>query len=165
VGGERSPWISFGPDGVAYLSTLAWAHFVTPPLDEYVSVVHVSTSTDGGRSWSRAVLVSGPESMASSPVVVADPKRPGVAYEVWTNEAFALPVGARGAINSLYFQMTRDHGATWSAPRAIDTASANDPFDYAGLSVLDDGTLVATSSLLREATAGGQVAADQLRVC
>jgi BNR repeat-like domain len=143
------PLISFGPDGVAYLSTITWAHFVTPPLDEYVSVVHVSTSTDGGRSWSRAVLVSGPESVASSPVmVVADPKRPGVAYEIWANEAFGLPVGARGAINSLYFQMTSDHGATWSAPRAIDTTvGANDVFDTQGLSVLDDGTLVATSSL------------------
>src|SRR5436309_1839596 len=35
------PWISFGPHGTAYLSTLTWAHFVTPPASRYVSVVHV----------------------------------------------------------------------------------------------------------------------------
>lgn len=143
------PWISIGPDGVAYLSTVTWAHFETPPLDEYVSVVHVSTSTNGGRSWSKAVLVSGPDSVASSPVVVvADPKRPGVAYELWANEAFGMPVGVRGATNSLYLQMTSDHGATWSAPHAIDTTTdPNDVFDSSQLSILDNGTLVATSSL------------------
>ena len=54
-----APWISFGPDGVAYLSTLTWAHFATPPPDEYLSVVHVQTSFDGGRSWSAPAFLSG----------------------------------------------------------------------------------------------------------
>jgi hypothetical protein len=35
------PWLSIGPDGTAYLSALTWAHFVTDPLSDYVSLVHV----------------------------------------------------------------------------------------------------------------------------
>src|SRR5690349_9903864 len=53
------PWVSIGPDGVVYLSTLTWAHFVTPPASAYVSVVHVQTSRDGGRTWSRPVFLAG----------------------------------------------------------------------------------------------------------
>ena len=57
-----------------------------------------------------------------------------------------MPVGARGA-TSLNFAMSRDYGATWSAPSAIATAGLSDLFGNPQLSVLNDGTLVATSSL------------------
>ena len=89
------PWVSFGPDGVAYLSTLTWAHFVTPPASSYVSDVHVQTSRDGGRTWSRPVFVSGTAPVSDKPMVLADPYRRGVAYEIWRNQAFGLPVGTR----------------------------------------------------------------------
>src|SRR5262249_52575866 len=88
------PWISFGPDGVAYLSTLTWAHFVTPPLTDYVSVVHAQTSTNGGRTWHKPVLVSGARSVSDKPMIVADPHHAGVAYEIWRNQSFGLPVGS-----------------------------------------------------------------------
>jgi hypothetical protein len=140
------PWISFGPDGVAYLSTLTWAHFATPPFTKYVSVVHVQISRDGGRTWMPPVLLSGPRSVSDKPMVVADPFQARVAYEIWRNQSFGLPVGPRGKTR-LYFAVTRNWGATWSAPVTI---ARGNPFDFFGspqLSVLNSGELVATSSL------------------
>jgi hypothetical protein len=150
------PWISFGPDGVAYLSTLTWAHFATPPFTDYVSVVHVQTSSDGGRSWSSPVLLGAPDAVSDKPMVAADPYHAGVAYEVWRNQSFGLPVGTRGATR-LDFAFTRDGGASWSAPVRIAAGSPSDFFGNPQLSVLRNGMLVATSSLAD--SAGG---ADQL---
>jgi hypothetical protein len=144
------PWISFGPDGVAYLSTLTWAHFVTPPLTDYVSVVHVQISTDGGRAWHKPVLVSGARSVSDKPMIVADPYHAGVAYEIWRNQSFGLPVGGRGKTR-LYFAVTRNRGSSWSSPVTIARGSPMDFFGTPELSVLRDGVLVATSSLANPA--------------
>ncbi|MEA2145787.1 MAG: hypothetical protein QOG59_1374, partial [Solirubrobacteraceae bacterium] len=103
------PWISFGPDGVAYLSTLTWANFADPPFGDYVSVVHVQTSRDGGRTWSAPALLGAARAVSDKPMVLADPTHPGVAYEIWRNQAFGLPVGPRGATR-LYMAATRDKG-------------------------------------------------------
>lgn len=143
---SAAPWISFGPDGTAYLSTLTWAHFVTPPLRRYVSLVHVQTSFNGGRTWSKPALVSGPGSVADTPTLTADPHRPGVAYDIWRNQAYGLPVGTRGR-TALEFTRTADYGRTWSAPHAIATAGRKDFFGSPQVSALSSGTLVATSSL------------------
>src|SRR5260370_13486016 len=69
-------WVSFGPDGTVYFTTLAWAHFVTEPTSDYVSVVYTSTSTNGGRTWSRATLVSPAGAHAVKDMVLADPSPP-----------------------------------------------------------------------------------------
>lgn len=140
------PWISFGPDGVAYLSTLTWANFADPPFSDYVSVLHVQTSSDGGRTWSDPVLLSAANAVSDKPMVLADPRHPGVAYAIWRNQAFGLPVGARG-LTRLYTARTRDGGHTWSAPVTIARGEASDFFGNPQLSILADGTLVASSSL------------------
>jgi hypothetical protein len=140
------PWLSFGPDGVAYLSTLTWAHFVTPPASDYVSVVHVQTSRDGGRTWSEPVFLAGHHAVSDKPMVVADPYRAGVAFEVWRNQSFGMPVGQRGA-TELLFARTADWGRTWTSPIRIAAGAATDFFGSPQLSVLRGGALVATSSL------------------
>ncbi len=139
-------WVSFGPDGRAYMSTLTWAHFVTPPATGYVSVVHVQTSTDGGRTWSAPVFLDGRHSVSDKPMVLADPRHRGVAYEIWRNQSFGMPVGARGA-TELLFSRTDDGGRTWSAPRHIADGSDSDFFGSPQVSVLKNKTLVATTSL------------------
>ena len=139
-------WASFGPDGTVYLSTLTWAHFVTPPATGYVSVVHVQVSHDGGRTWSKPVFLDGHESVSDKPMVVADPWHAGVAYEIWRNQSFGMPVGARGA-TELLFARTTDFGRTWSTPRHIADGQPDDFFGSPQLSVLRNGTLVATTSL------------------
>jgi hypothetical protein len=140
------PWLSIGPDGTAYLSALTWAHFVTGPLSDYTSLVHVQTSRDGGRTWSDPVYLAGHHAVSDKPMVVADPYRPGVAYEIWRNQSFGLPVGDRGKTR-LLFASTRDAGRTWGDPIVIERGSDADFFGSPQLSVLRNGTLVATSSL------------------
>ncbi len=144
-------WVSFGPDGIAYLSSLSWAHFVTPPASEYVSVVHVQTSRDGGRTWSEPVFLDGQRSVSDKPMVLADPTRRGVAYEIWRNQSFGMPVGDRGATR-LLFARTGNAGRTWTRPVQIAAGTPDDFFGTPMISKLRDGTLVATTSL---ATASG----------
>jgi hypothetical protein len=139
-------WLSIGADGIAYMTTLSWAHFVTPPASGYVSVVHVQTSRDGGRTWSAPVFLDGHHSVSDKPMVSADPHRRGVAYVIWRNASFGMPVGARGA-TELLFSRTRDGGRTWTSPVKIDTAGVSDFFGTPEVSTLRNGTLVATSSL------------------
>lgn len=153
TGNVSQPWeasgdpsLSFGPDGVAYLSTLTWAHFASPPFADYVSIVHVQTSRDGGRTWSAPLLLGAANAVSDKPTVVADPYHAGVAYAIWRNQAFGLPVGDRGATR-LYFASTRDGGRSWSAPDTIAAGATTDFFGNPQLSALRDGTLVATSSL------------------
>ena len=140
------PWISIGPDGTAYLSALTWAHFVTPPTSDYVSLLHVQTSADGGRSWSRPVYVDGHHAVSDKPMVLADPHRAGVAYVIWRNQGFGLATGAR-AETKLLFASTHDAGRTWSRPTLIEPGSPTDFFGTPQVSILRGGTLVATSSL------------------
>jgi hypothetical protein len=140
------PWLSFGPNGVAYLSTLSWAHFVTPPASGYVSVVHVQTSRDGGRTWSKPMFLAGHHAVSDKPMVVADPYRAGTAYEIWRNQSFGLPVGSRGR-TLLLFARTTNGGETWTRPIQIDRGGPSDFFGSPQLSVLRGGALVATSSL------------------
>jgi hypothetical protein len=140
------PWLSFGPDGIAYLSTLSWAHFVTPPSSRYVSVIHVQTSHDGGRTWSRPTFLAGHRAVSDKPMVVANPHRPRVAYAIWRNQSFGLPVGNRGRTR-LLFARTTDGGETWTRPIRIARGRLSDFFGSPQVSVLRGGALVATSSL------------------
>jgi len=144
------PWLSVGPDGTAYFSSLTWAHFVTPPASRYVSVVHVQTSQNGGRTWSKPVNLDGANSVSDKPMVVADPWHAGVAYEIWRNQSFGLPVGDRGKTR-LYFASTHNAGQTWTRPTTVARGKRSDFFGTPEVSILRDGTLVATSSLARAA--------------
>ena len=140
------PWVSIGPDGTAYLSALTWAHFVTPPTDRYVSLVHVQTSTDQGQTWSKPVDLDGQNAVSDKPMVLANPYRAGVAYVIWRNQSFGLATGQR-ARTELLFASTHNAGRSWSTPVVIERGSESDFFGSPQLSVLRSGTLVATSSL------------------
>jgi hypothetical protein len=140
------PWISIGPDGTAYLSALTWAHFVTAPTSDYVSVLHVQTSRNGGRSWSRPLDLGGRNAVSDKPMVLANPHRAGVAYVIWRNQGFGLASGRR-AETRLLFASTHDGGRTWTRPTLIEPGAPTDFFGTPQVSILRSGTLVATSSL------------------
>ena len=117
-----------------------------------MSVVHVQTSRDNGRTWSEPSFLAGHHAVSDKPMVLADPYHAGVAYEIWRNQSFGLPVGDRGR-TLLLFARTTDGGRTWTRPVRIARGRPSDFFGSPQLSVLRGGTLVATSSLAT--TSGG----------
>jgi hypothetical protein len=136
-------WVSFGPDGAVYFTTLAWAHFETPPTSDYVSVVYTAVSRDGGKTWSHATLVSPPDATADKDMIVADPHRAGTVYDVWDNAGFGLVPSPRGA-NKLIFSKSTDWGRTWTST-TVARFPDSQPGTDSQLSVLKDGTLVETA--------------------
>jgi hypothetical protein len=96
------PWVSVGPDGRIYLSTLS-------------DVVSVLTSTDWGASWSAPVVLRG-RGVNDKPIVTADPRRAGTAYLVWSDY---LPTKPPGTESDELLSITHDGGQTWSKPKVI----------------------------------------------
>lgn len=109
-------WTTFGPDGTAYLVSLAIPFFGQ-------SAVLVSTSRTGGLTWSDAAVlqydVDGP--MNDKPTITADPHRAGVAYVVWNrNEFSGDPNGPDAAPDGpAWFARTLDGGHSWEPARKI----------------------------------------------
>jgi hypothetical protein len=96
------PWVSVGPDGRIYASTLS-------------DVVSVLTSTDWGATWSTPVLLRG-QGLNDKPIVTADPRRAGTAYVVWSDY---LPTKPPGTESNEVLSITHDGGRTWSTPRVM----------------------------------------------
>jgi hypothetical protein len=108
------PWVSIGPDGRAYASTIA--------VGPRVNAVLVVTSTDGGRSWGQLHAVLQEPNAAGyndKPSVTADPVRAGRAYVVWDR----TPPG-KNPPQPTWLSVTADGGRTWSPARRISFQTA-----------------------------------------
>lgn len=128
-GGEATsdPWLSVGGDGIAYLASLPGRRH----RGRLETSVVVNRSTDGGRTWSEPVMVSADRRGNDKETLTAHPRRPGVAYIVWTKVAAGV-----------MFSRTTDGGATWSPPQAVpDGRTLID----VRLTVRHDDTLVLTA--------------------
>jgi hypothetical protein len=107
------PWVSVGPDGRIYVSTLS-------------DVVSVLTSTDWGAHWSPAATVRG-RYLSDKPTITADPRRPGTAYLTWSDY---LPTRPPGTESDEVVSITHDGGRSWSTPRVVlGHGSARGPED------------------------------------
>jgi len=113
------PWVSFGPDGTAYLSALSF------DADTPRNAVAASVSHDGGRTWQHTTeLIKDTqlEFFNDKNSVTADPVRTGTAYQVW-DRLDGGPTGVQLITGPTMLSVTHDFGRTWSAPRVIvDTA-------------------------------------------
>jgi len=144
------PWVSFGPDGVAYFTSLVWAHFNTPPFTKYVSILQETTSFNGGKTWTKPVLLSAPNAVSDKDANFADPNHPGTDYAAWRNQGFGL-VSTPRAKTALLFAKTTDWGATWTRPIVVDTGTLKQFFGTPQVVALANGTIVVTSSLANTA--------------
>jgi BNR repeat-like domain len=144
------PWVSFGPDGVAYFTSLVWAHFNTPPFKKYVSILQETTSFNGGKTWTTPVLLSAPNAVSDKDANFADPNHPGTDYAAWRNQGFGL-VSTPRAKTELLFAKTTDWGAHWTAPIVVDTGTLRQFFGTPQVVALANGTIVVTSSLTNSA--------------
>jgi hypothetical protein len=122
-------WLSYGPDGTVYLSSLS-GHFPQGSSSPVTAVV-VSVSRDGGRTWSSPHTVQQANPVNDKDTIAADPTQAGVVYVIWD------------AGTSLQFSVSHDHGRHWSAERAIYTSSKKGFYPQGGsLAVLPNGTLL-----------------------
>ncbi|HLW12862.1 MAG TPA: hypothetical protein VKU81_09215, partial [Casimicrobiaceae bacterium] len=104
------PWVSMGPDGIAYQVAIAFngATFANGSS----SAVLASRSTDGGRNWSApaALILDASAPFNDKESITADPAAPGYAYAAWDR----LEPSGHGPA---YFSRTTDGGMTWEAAR------------------------------------------------
>ena len=114
-------WVTFGPESTAYLLSLA-----IPFFNE--TAVLVSTSADGGLTWSDPAVLTqeANNAMNDKPTITADPNHPGTAYAVWTHNEFpvdqAVPRAEQvtGASRGPeWFSRTLDGGRSWEPAREI----------------------------------------------
>jgi hypothetical protein len=117
---NSDPWVSFGPDGVAYASALAF-NILSP---NNANAVVVGTSTDGGQTWGNLKAIRGsafPNAQNSTDKnsTTADPVTDGTAYTVW--DTLTSPtdnpddrIHAAAYSGPAYFSKTKDGGQTWS---------------------------------------------------
>jgi hypothetical protein len=125
---ERSsdPWVTFSPNGVAYQISLS-VNFVNDP----VTAILVSKSTDGGDTWSEpTTLVRDPSGEApflfnDKESITADRNDSNYVYAIWDRLRFpsdSANFNAQHAFSfrgDAIFSRTTDGGVTWEPARAI----------------------------------------------
>jgi hypothetical protein len=107
---DADPWISFGPRGTAYLSSIP-ANTPAQPSLVFFSAIAVNRSGDDVH-WSQPSIVSPLGSdFNDKDSITADPNRPGTVYVVW-----ARRYGAEAESGRAYFSRSVDAGRTWTEP-------------------------------------------------
>ncbi|HEV2452275.1 MAG TPA: sialidase family protein [Streptosporangiaceae bacterium] len=130
------PWLSFSSDGrILYASSLVFDG------NNPVNSLLVSTSRDGGQTWSRPatiIHVTNAPYINDKESVTADPFHRDVAYMVWDR---LNP--KRGNGQPVWFAKTTNGGLSWSQPRKIYDPTAEGASTEGNIvTVLPDGTLV-----------------------
>lgn len=139
------PWLSTGPDGTVWLAGISLDLRESSPRLPYRTRLQVSTSPDGGLSWSApSVVVAGTGRLHDKPSLVADPRRPGHAHVVWTEFLTALGPPADG----IHLASTTDGGRTWSEPRRLPFPVPSGAVPQGAIvTVLPDGALSVVTTL------------------
>ena len=119
------PWVSIGPDGIAYASALSFN--LTVP--DNANAVAAARSTDDGKTWDHIQPVPGgffqkADNSTDKNSTTADPTKPKTAYTVW--DTLTLPTDnpddnphTAAYTGPAYFSKTTDGGKTWSQAQII----------------------------------------------
>jgi hypothetical protein len=119
------PWVSIGPDGIAYASALSFN--ITVPNN--ANAVVAARSTDGGATWDHIQPIPGAffqtaDNSTDKNSTTADPTKNGTAYTVW--DTLTLPTDnpddnphTQAYTGPAYFSKTTDGGNTWSQAQII----------------------------------------------
>jgi len=148
------PWVSFGPDGIAYASALAF-NILVP---NWANAVAVASSTNGGATWDNVGPIPGSEFTQAAQgtdknSTTADPTRNKTAYTVW--DTLILPTDhpddnphTASYTGPAYFSKTTDGGQTWSQAKIIiDTKTRQQTIGNI-IVVAPDGTLYDFTDLI-----------------
>ncbi len=119
------PWVSIGPDGIAYASALSFN--ITVPNN--ANAVVAARSTDGGATWDHIQPIPGAffqtaDNSTDKNSTTADPTKNKTAYTVW--DTLTLPTDnpddnphTQAYTGPAYFSKTTDGGKTWSQAKII----------------------------------------------
>jgi hypothetical protein len=146
------PWVSFDAAGKAYQISLGIVS-----ASGIFSGVEVSTSADGGATWSapnRLITDNDPIFFNDKQSITGDPNQAGHAYATWIrgnlpgwDNISIVGAGHSFAYRGLpMFSKTIDGGATWSTP--VPMVNANVYAQGNQIAVLPDGTLVDIMAIL-----------------
>ena len=133
------PWVSIGKDGIIYVSAL-----VARPRSSagMTRDIIVSISRDHGSTWERPAVVESvttPPSYPDKDAMLADPRRPGLAYVVWAE--YGATATTVSSVDQVFFARTTDAGRSWSKSAPIysghDEAQQNQLLMTAGGVLLD----------------------------
>lgn len=129
------PWVSFSPNGVAYITAIAFTGDAL--VAGSVSAVLVSRSMDGGVTWSNpvALIVDHGDAFNDKETVTADANDSNIAYEVWDR----LDSDNHGPT---YFARTTDGGQTWEPARSIYDPGIGNQTIGNEIAVLSGGDIV-----------------------
>lgn len=122
---NSDPWVSFGPDGTAYASALAF-NILVP---NWANSVAVATSRNFGATWDHVGEIPGSAftqfaQSTDKNSTTADPVKAGTAYTVW--DTLIEPTDnpddnphTSSYTGPAYFSKTTDGGAHWSQAQVI----------------------------------------------
>jgi BNR repeat-like domain/BNR/Asp-box repeat len=146
------PWVSIGPDGIAYAVGLS---FNVANNNNAVAAV---VSKDGGKTWSTHRYLIRDDNQNQffddKESVTADPSLAKTAYAVWDRLVGPADNPAVAAHNfhsftgPAWFSKTTDGGKTWSAPQIIVPTGQNQQTIDNQIVVGPDGTLYDFTDLI-----------------
>ncbi len=129
------PWVTFSPNGVAYVISISFTGNMLTPGS--LSSVLVSNSADGGASWSdpATLILDGATAFNDKETITADPNDPNYVYAVWDR----LDSSGHGPA---YFARTANSGTSWQTAAPIYDPGVNNQTLSNEIVGLADGTLV-----------------------
>jgi hypothetical protein len=142
------PWLTYGPDGSAYLMVMAYPPDSHTPPGHVKGGMFVSKSIDGGMTWSNPLTLTPRDwtwgKWHDKNAMTANPLDPDLVYATWTL--------FHSGNTSIAYSDSMDGGSSWSKPRNIISqrplkgtkppTKNNDSQAGAQIVVLNDGTLV-----------------------
>jgi hypothetical protein len=138
------PWVSFSPNGVVHQMALSFDDTIVP--GKPASAMLASRSTDGGRTWSRSiVLVADTEELFNDKnAITADPTDSRYVYAVWDRLSFVPGEGA----GPMLFARSVDNGVSWEPTRIVFDPGPDAQIIGARIEVLPGGGLVNLFTLI-----------------
>jgi hypothetical protein len=138
------PWVTFSPNGVAHQMALSFDDAIVP--GKPASAMLASRSTDGGRTWSKSVVLVADteERFNDKNAMTADPTDSRYVYAVWDRLSFVAGEGA----GPLLFARSSDNGRSWEPTRIVFDPGENAQTIGARIEVLPNGNLINMFTLI-----------------